>query len=403
MAFFAYKHYRFLGLATDKGTCAGNLYRLPLFFVRKIIRRFFMKNKLLLALLITLCTLCSAFGFAACGGNPDSDSGNKTDNEHTLKATEGLKFEAIEEDGNVTGYYVAGIGTATDTDIVIPQTYNSKPVTEIFQSAFYACISLTSITIPNSVTKIGYFAFQNCYSLKSITIPDSITYLNGSAFSKCSSLININLSENNACYAIQNGIIYNKQKTELVYVPQTFKDGFVISDGVTKIKNFAFINAPSIKNITIPNSVTEIEFSAFTGCISLTNINIPNSVTKIAHAAFEGCASLSSINIPYGITKIDNSAFRSCTSLTNISIPDSITEIDYAAFEVCASLTNIIIPNNVTFIGDRAFYGCTALTNITFKGTKSQWKAIKKYGFWNSNTGNYTVHCTDGDIEKSAD
>jgi hypothetical protein len=29
-----------------------------------------------------------------------------------------------------------------------------------------------------------------------------------------------------------------------------------------------------------------------------------------------------------------------------------------------------------------------------------QWNAISKGGSWNRNTGNYTVHCTDGDIGK---
>ena len=34
-------------------------------------------------------------------------------------------------------------------------------------------------------------------------------------------------------------------------------------------------------------------------------------------------------------------------------------------------------------------------------GTKAQWKAIKKGYDWNYDSGNYTVHCTDGDISKS--
>lgn len=64
-------------------------------------------------------------------------------------------------------------------------------------------------------------------------------------------------------------------------------------------------------------------------------------------------------------------------------------------------LTNLVIPDSVTSIGDGAFSDCTSLTKIDFNGTKAQWNAIKKYNWWSSNTGNFTVYCTDGTISKS--
>lgn len=67
--------------------------------------------------------------------------------------------------------------------------------------------------------------------------------------------------------------------------------------------------------------------------------------------------------------------------------------------------TDIVIPSvhdglPVTSIGGAAFLGCSSLTSITFSGTKAQWDAIEKVDDWNYNTGNYTIHCTDGDIQK---
>ena len=103
--------------------------------------------------------------------------------------TEGLKF-TLSEDGSY--YSVTGIGAATDTDIVIPSTYNEKPVTSIGGYAFRDCSGLTSIIIPDSVALIGDWAFEGCSGLTSITIPDGVTSIGKYAFEGCSGLTKIN-------------------------------------------------------------------------------------------------------------------------------------------------------------------------------------------------------------------
>ncbi len=59
-----------------------------------------------------------------------------------------------------------------------------------------------------------------------------------------------------------------------------------------------------------------------------------------------------------------------------------------------------MIGNGVTSVDQYVFEYCSSLTSITFSGTKAQWDAIEKVDDWNYNTGNYTIHCTDGDIQK---
>lgn len=98
---------------------------------------------------------------------------------------------------------------------------------------------------------------------------------------------------------------------------------------------------------------------------------------------------------------IDSFAFSGFTALTSITIPDGVESIGHSAFAACLGLTDVTISASVQSIGDRAFYGCIALKTITFSGTKAQWHKIAKDDAWNSRTGDYTVHCTDGTISKA--
>ena len=138
----------------------------------------------------------------------------------------------------------------------------------------------------------------------------------------------------------------------------------IISDGVTGIGNYAFIDCNYLTDVSIPNSVTSIGNSAFQYCDSLTSVTIPNSVTSIGESVFGACFALTSVNIPYGVTNIEHGVFEDCCSLTSVTIPDSVTSIGEVAFEACTSLTEITIPKSVKSIGDWAFSQCDSLTNI---------------------------------------
>ena len=102
--------------------------------------------------------------------------------------TQGLMYKL---NSDKKSYYVSGIGTATDKDIIIADMYEGLPVTSIGDYAFRYRDSLMSIVIPDSVTSIGDGAFSGCSSLTSITIPDSVTEIGHYAFEDCTSLTSI--------------------------------------------------------------------------------------------------------------------------------------------------------------------------------------------------------------------
>ena len=313
----------------------------------------------------------------------------------------------LRSNGNFT-FYVNDIGKCKDKKITIPSKYLGMPVTSIGDWAFSDCSSLTSISIPDSVTSIGSAAFYGCSGLTSIDIPDSVTSIGSSAFYRCSSLTNISIP--GSVTSIGSSAFYDCSSLTSISIPDSVTSightafwncssltSISIPDSVTSIGDYAFWDCSSLTSISVPDGVTRIGDLVFDGCSSLTNISIPDSVTSIGNSAFSGCTGLTSITIPDSVTSIGERAFYGCSSLTSISIPDSVTSIGWWAFRNCSSLTSISIPTGVTRIGDYAFEDCSSLTSITYGGTKAQWKAIT---FWNYNTGNYTVTCTDGTVSK---
>ena len=97
-------------------------------------------------------------------------------------------------------------------------------MTEIGDSAFYRCTSLKSITIPSGVTSIGDEVFHGCASLTSITIPNSVTEIGKDAFYGCTSLTAIDVATGYKYYVSENGVLYNKDKTDLICYPAGKKD-----------------------------------------------------------------------------------------------------------------------------------------------------------------------------------
>ena len=254
------------------------------------------------------------------------------------------------------------------TNITIP-----KGVKNIENYTFFDCSGLTSVTIPASVTSIGMQAFYGCSGLTSVTIPESVTSIGDSAFEYCSGLMDV-----------------------------------TVSDGVRRIGRYAFWGCSGLKSITIPSSVTSIGAGALSGCSELESIEVEEGnsmyysegdclIERSSKTLVLGCKN--SV-IPKDVKSLGDYAFYGCSRLTSITILEGVTGIGRSAFYGCSGLTSVTIPESVTSIGSYAFKDCR-LNDITYSGTKTQWNSITKDFGWNSDTGNYTIHCTDGDIAKN--
>lgn len=343
-------------------------------------------------------------------------------------------------------------------------------LTSIGKHAFYNCKNLKTVSLPDGITEIGEYAFSGCenlsfnrdgkwlylgnannpfvalieaesetvtacnlhkdakiiasgalsgcYDLTEITIPDGIENIPVSSL-KISSLEKITVGENNAVYTSLDGILYNKDKTEIILVPAAIKGeitvpetvtdlgahfaerkyitSVIIPDSVTVIETEAFQNCTALESIQLPENLTEIKAGAFYNCTALTgvhisdlvkwcsvkfgdnpliyahnlfidgeavvNLPIPSQVAAISANAFSG-ASFESVTIPSSVKTIGKGAFKNCADLSVLTVNSGITAIEESAFEGCTALTEIALPESITKIDFKAFKGCTALEKV---------------------------------------
>ena len=282
-------------------------------------------------------------------------------------------------------------------ELVIPDT-----VTSIADSAFCNCRNITSVTVPDSVTEIGEEAFGGCAKLESVSLGAGITSDLEKMFGGCYKLASVTFDENNSAYASFGGVVYNKTKTEIVFVPKGISGEVTVADGVTEIGEETFARCEYLTGVIIPNSVISIDDYAFSRPSGGLEITLGSGVQSIGEGAFngsyvgkvdfvgtiedwcaiEGLGNLTrqlalvddvvltvggegisgNLVIPQEVTAICDYAFYGC-NITSVTIPDGIESVGANAFNYCFNLTEIIYPEGFDVNGLR-LEGCNK-----FKGT----------------------------------
>ena len=230
---------------------------------------------------------------------------------------------------NGTEYEITNKGSATG-DIVIPDTYRSKPVTAIADRAFFNKSDVTSVKLGANVKTIGNFAFGNCSYLTSIEFSDSLISIGENAFASCRLL-----------------------------------DGkLVFPDSLETISASAFSYCANLSSLEFGCGLSSIGKNAFTDCTGLVSLKLPDGLATVGEYAFAACSSLSSIDFGETVETIGEYAFAADTALTSVSLPDSVTVIGIGAFENCSALNSVDLGDGLVSV-DRTSFDGTAIKENT--------------------------------------
>ena len=198
----------------------------------------------------------------------------------------------------------------------------------IHSDAFSGCNNLREVIIPDSVECIGFSAFQYCENLRTVRLPSSI-YLEDDTFMGCVELEELINSENmvgispnalDLCFSLKklrlgepaadfsdlsfgcrnleeievdpsnpdfsskDGILYNKDKTVLLFCPYGKSGELVLPDSVVQIGNESF--------------------SGICDCRKLTSIRLPAGLKRISDYTFEQCPGLEPIQLPDDVERM---------------------------------------------------------------------------------------------------
>lgn len=362
--------------------------------------------------------------------------GTTAEPEAEYDGSRGLLYK-ISDDGK--SYYLAGMGTCTDENIVVASTYDGYPVTVIGEDALAGYDRIKSITIPESVMAIDMRAFKNCTGLESITIPDTVYYISGDAFMNCTSLKSIKLPA--SLKLVNPGVFSNCTALEEIMIP----------DFVTEIMVGAFYECTNLKTVTLGRRIEKLWADVFMDCDNLTEINFSGtmarwnaiekddewnfgSIITVVHCSdgdieiksitpepeYDGSRGLEyriegdhAVLVGIGtctdkdivtattynglpVTGIDSFEISGNKGITSVTVSEGVTHIEVCAFSGCPDLRAVYLPSTLQFLyaGEGiAFENCDNIDTIKVADSNPKYYSVGNC-LIERGTGNLVLACS---------
>ena len=157
-------------------------------------------------------------------------------------------------------------------------------VVSIERSTFNNCTNLKKVILNEKLEKIEVNAFAGCRSLTNIYIPERVKNIYEYAFFECENLKNIEINKNNKYYLFENGILYNKDKSEIIECISNKESQINLLENTKVIKEGAFRGNGYLKTIYLDKNITKIADSAFADCDKLADIYLDVEKEKVSFA-----------------------------------------------------------------------------------------------------------------------
>ncbi len=306
-------------------------------------------------------------------GNEGDENGDQGNNDQNVDLNENIVFE----DGNVKAICIENWDTGNDGELSKAEAAAVTSLGEVFRNS--EITTFDELQYFTGLTKLDDNAFTYCKSLTAITIPANVTTIGESVFAGCEKLTGLKVAEGNTSFGMNEGVLYNKDFTSLIFCPVAKTGTVTVNSKTTTIRENAFYNCTQLTGISLPSSLTTISSAAFVGCSSLTTIAIPANVSSIGMGCFTGCTALKSITVDTG-----NSAYSASDGVLvehqtklmaypnakgdTYAVGEGVTTIDGYAF-CMTGIKSLTLPSTLKTISDYAISYCSNLTTITSYAT----------------------------------
>lgn len=205
---------------------------------------------------------------------------------------------------------------------------------------------LGDIIIPMYVTDIIKDTFYNCNQVEKIILPNKLNNMEDDVFADCSKLISIFIDDNNVNYSSEHGVLFNKNKTQLIRYPQNNQ----------------------IVDYYIPDTVKEISECAFHKCCHLTNLQISENNENYTTDNY---------GVLYNKNKTELIQYPSANERTLYSTSINTEIIKSYAFYKASNINKFIFERNITNIEANVFIDYYPYVSVYYYGTEDDFNKIK--------------------------
>ena len=328
-----------------------------------------------------------------------------------------FEFEQVQNGYAFTRFSNTGFITELEIDYVADVEYelgNSDPKTN-----FKVVKDETKL-----VTEVGSYVLNCDEKVQVITIGAGVEKVDSKAFYSCWALREIRVDENNPNYCDVDGVLYNKDKTELIcrpcdhdtYLAEKYgyaeydNNGWRIEVAAEDPRYEQYVK--DVMTFVVPSTVKTVGEMSF-NYANMRNVYLPEGLKTIETLAFFEIPLLENVYSYRTESAVEDSHYVSDEALGTVynSLPEGLEYIGSDAFSYNREMKYMYIPSSVKYIGHNAFWDTVYKDGKELKGIVKMNVAVSEEEFKNSvEAGNnwcpkydYLLFKKSIDIEYSAE